>query len=313
MRTPSRLALLAFLALSTAHAHAAGFDCRKAVSAVEKQVCADPALSKLDQTLAEEYAYALKRAGDATALRASQLAWLKSRNACTGGACLQRKYKVRIDELRAIGQPVVNASVGIQAACASLAAEADAHAADCVVTESGSYGSVDGLDQVYATYCLDARGEDRATCDLAALALFTLNPRTGQAERWLQRVDAEAQGNRYERPELLQVRDGLLLHLPVAVPGTGGFNASELFRRVDGRWVEVDNTTWVGELAGHLPKGLAAWKGIWPDYQRMHASTGLYRPKDANCCATGGTAEIELALQGERIVIVDFKITPPSP
>jgi hypothetical protein len=42
----------------------------------------------------------------------------------------------------------------------------------------------------------------------------------------------------------------------------------------------------------------------------MHASTGMYRAKDANCCATGGRAEIELALRGNRIDLVSFTLLP---
>ena len=40
------------LAIATLDASAASFDCRKAKSTVEKLVCADPALSKLDERLA---------------------------------------------------------------------------------------------------------------------------------------------------------------------------------------------------------------------------------------------------------------------
>jgi hypothetical protein len=75
--------------------------------------------------------------------------------------------------------------------------------------------------------------------------------------------------------------------------------------------VEVDTTHWEKDLVARLPAGLAVWKGIWPDYRRMQATTGLYRSKDANCCPTGGTADIRLRLEGNRLVLASLKVGPP--
>ncbi|MDR3569120.1 MAG: hypothetical protein P4L43_13915 [Syntrophobacteraceae bacterium] len=78
---------------------AAGFDCAKARTNVEKMICANPQVSKLDSNLASLYKEALDAANDPRALGNVQRAWLKTRNACRDGACLTRAYGVRIAAL----------------------------------------------------------------------------------------------------------------------------------------------------------------------------------------------------------------------
>ena len=90
-----------FLAFSSA-AGAAGFDCAKAASAIEKAVCADPALSDLDEYLAHYYSAALEALGDgASCLKADQRNWLKTvRNPCgSNSACLSSAYLTRLATL----------------------------------------------------------------------------------------------------------------------------------------------------------------------------------------------------------------------
>jgi uncharacterized protein YecT (DUF1311 family) len=304
-----RASLFVFLVLFAGAAAGASFDCAKAGTHVEKQVCADPGLSRLDEALGNEYRAAIAR-GD-TSLKSEQQAWLKQvRNACHTAECLRQAYEARIDQLRGVaGFPdLAGAVIG---SCTALAGRAGANPTDCRVVEKGSFGKLGEEVQAYALYCLDpGPKEEGRPCDTAGVALFSVEARTGKAQRWLTQVDVEGGGNVYMKPELLRAGAAQLLHLPVSVPGTGDFNASSLYRRDGSRWTEVDDTSWEKDLAAQLPKGLAVWKGIWPDWKRMHASTGLYRAKDANCCASGGRAEMELALHGNRIDLVSFKILP---
>jgi uncharacterized protein len=305
-RTPR---LFVFLALFAGTATGASFDCAKAGTRVEKQVCADPGLSQLDEALGNEYRAAIAH-GDAS-LKASQQAWLKEvRNPCTTVDCLLHAYEARIDQLRGVAA-FADLSGAVIETCTALAAKADAASTDCRVAEKGTFGKLGDEEQAYALYCLDPGPREAGRlCDTAGIALFSLEARTGKAHRWLLQVDGEGGGNVYMKPELLKVQGAQMLHLPVSVPGTGDFNASSLFRREGSRWIEVDSTSWEKDLAAKLPEGLAVWKGIWPDWKRMHASTGMYRAKDANCCATGGRAEIELALRGNRIDLVSFTLLP---
>lgn len=91
------------LTTGCAQTPAAGFDCSKAMSWVEKRICADPALSKLDGTLAATYRKALRKTADANALRASQRTWLtQRRDACSTDACLSEVYRDRPQQLNRI-------------------------------------------------------------------------------------------------------------------------------------------------------------------------------------------------------------------
>ena len=92
------LVLLAFALAGSGHA--ASFDCKKAATFVEKQVCSNNTLGKLDEALAENYRYMLASdIGDGARkhLRESQRSWLKERNRCTTAYCVEALYKLRVD------------------------------------------------------------------------------------------------------------------------------------------------------------------------------------------------------------------------
>ena len=85
------------LALS---AQAASFDCDKANTNVEKIICSDPELSKLDDELSAAYKDALQDKSKAEAVRQSQKKWIKQRNKCTGVRCTKSVYESRLQEFR---------------------------------------------------------------------------------------------------------------------------------------------------------------------------------------------------------------------
>ncbi|SEP09381.1 Protein of unknown function [Luteibacter sp. UNC138MFCol5.1] len=75
-------ATLLSLAFAAGTCHAAGFDCGKASTAVEKAICASPAISALDGDLGEAFRAALKNHPDkADALKLDQRHWLAERDA----------------------------------------------------------------------------------------------------------------------------------------------------------------------------------------------------------------------------------------
>lgn len=86
----------------------ASFDCGKAAAAVERAICSDVALARLDRDVAQAYARKLDSAEDAPhreALRQEQRKWTASREAsCQKGPaqipCLQRLYRGRLKALR---------------------------------------------------------------------------------------------------------------------------------------------------------------------------------------------------------------------
>lgn len=93
-------ALLLGCVLLAPAAQAASFDCGKAGTKVEKLICADSAISRLDDELAKVYGGALKLSPDKSRLMQEQREWLKARNRkCTDERCLVFSYQERIKEL----------------------------------------------------------------------------------------------------------------------------------------------------------------------------------------------------------------------
>jgi len=79
---------------------AASFDCAKATSEVEKLICGNDDLSRLDEYLHKAFLKALKRPDIKQQTIESQKLWLKNnRNACRDAKCIRKAYKTRIKEL----------------------------------------------------------------------------------------------------------------------------------------------------------------------------------------------------------------------
>lgn len=110
---PRSLAFIVALA-SCGFANAAGFDCTKAASVIEKQICADAYLSRLDYQLSVAFSDAQPSYrgidGDTGAridpLGEDQRRWLRDvRNNCQDPVCLQKVYEARIEEIKSKWPP----------------------------------------------------------------------------------------------------------------------------------------------------------------------------------------------------------------
>ena len=94
--------------LALAPAQATSFDCAKAATTVEKLICGDADLSKLDEDMSLAYHQALDRIEQSNAQEAfkqkfikSQRQWLKNeRNLCRNPECLRESYGRRMKELK---------------------------------------------------------------------------------------------------------------------------------------------------------------------------------------------------------------------
>jgi len=75
---------------------AANFDCAKAGTRIEKMICADAELSKLDEELSAAYKTVLQDKTKAKAVKQAQKQWMKERNGCVDGACVKRIYEARL-------------------------------------------------------------------------------------------------------------------------------------------------------------------------------------------------------------------------
>ena len=93
---------LVLLAVLAGPAQAAGIDCTKAKTPVERMLCADPALRAADGAVADAFAAALAAAPDQGAVRACQRQWLAARNACPDAACLLARHTEQRQALAAL-------------------------------------------------------------------------------------------------------------------------------------------------------------------------------------------------------------------
>jgi uncharacterized protein len=186
VRTPSLL-LMALLATS---AGAASFDCKLARSKAELLVCADPALSALDDELGKLFALALRASTDRRAFRAaSDKEWGRREATCADRACVLDWYLHRRAQLTA----TVQAGAVDSGPAAAAAAAVDAprqQLVDCLAptAREGLHSSQDGgrsvrsmlvacpsESQAWVQHCV-AKGETQEACTyhVAAVAQDTL-------------------------------------------------------------------------------------------------------------------------------------------
>ena len=104
MKTATAL-LITGLVLINTNVGAASFDCRNAASRVEKLICADQKLSKLDEELAEDYAAAERRFVTSKQFRNTQRVWLRMRDKCPDSNCIRLAIERR---RRALAPPRIS-------------------------------------------------------------------------------------------------------------------------------------------------------------------------------------------------------------
>lgn len=89
---------------------AASFDCSKAQSTVEKMICADAELSRLDDDMTTRYNEALNVQSRSGELRQAQRQWIRERNACLDLPCLKQAYIGRLSTLGQQGRGLEKSS-----------------------------------------------------------------------------------------------------------------------------------------------------------------------------------------------------------
>lgn len=96
--TQLTLAALTVLSLGAISASAASFDCRKASNGIEKTICDDPELNRLDAEMGRLY----HKAKNIPGVKAEQKNWVHRRNKMCGSSdgCLLGETKDRIAELK---------------------------------------------------------------------------------------------------------------------------------------------------------------------------------------------------------------------
>ncbi len=93
--------LIAFLGIGISTSEAASFICTNVKSYVEKEICSDDRLSRLDVILSEAYQQAIISTNNSPNVRAKQRQWLREkRDSCKDIACIRQAYELRVTELR---------------------------------------------------------------------------------------------------------------------------------------------------------------------------------------------------------------------
>lgn len=85
------------------------FNCAKASTVVEQQICQTPVLSELDRELASTFSAIRKASNKPTqsVLLTSQRDWMRARNTCGADVdCLKESYLHRIDQVCAVDLPI---------------------------------------------------------------------------------------------------------------------------------------------------------------------------------------------------------------
>lgn len=81
----------------------ASFDCQKATGPLEKTICSDPELAKMDRQMSLCYKDRLNKAGKRQSPKtvAAQRAWIRKRNTCkTNIECLKKHYKTFLSQYK---------------------------------------------------------------------------------------------------------------------------------------------------------------------------------------------------------------------
>jgi uncharacterized protein len=294
------LFLAACLAAPASGAGAASFDCAKAATTIENEICADSVLSQADERMAEAYRKAMEATLAPRALRIDQVRWLGSRDSAGTLDDLRGSYDRRIAELtkeagkwQSMRRDTDEARAR-QACVAIPDAPEDPCTVDAFANVAGSGGALAFQLQSYTNPQYRSGG---------GVVVFrrrgtTLTPVIANA------VD----GVHFNPPVVVQSQAGKLLDVSGTMEGTGAFNAGSLYLMDGEKLSEIDTESWLFDLAKRLPKGWGAWKGIFPDYAKLTAATPLWKSGDGNCCPTAGRATFKLGIKNGRLVILDLHI-----
>ncbi|MDR0234544.1 MAG: hypothetical protein LBI31_07085 [Zoogloeaceae bacterium] len=96
------MAAVFLLVANVPESQAASFDCAKATAAVEKLICSDAELSKLDEEIQPLYRRAQERTADPAGFKMEEKRWLKRRDACKDAGCVSQAYRARLTALRSL-------------------------------------------------------------------------------------------------------------------------------------------------------------------------------------------------------------------
>ena len=172
----------------------------------------------------------------------------------------------------------------------------------CRVTRGRWVATLDFMDIYQAQYCLAKKNVQ--SCDQRALVIFSNRAYTPDAKVLLVRIDDGATS--YDDPMVVASDDESIMSISVRNPENVVEQRYYLWRA--DRWVAINAQDWLRGLPAYLPDGAMARDTAWPDLETMSAKVNLFKAGDADCCPSGGVANVELALVNEHFAVKQVKV-----
>lgn len=180
---------------------------------------------------------------------------------------------------------------------------------NCRVTASGSVTPGDILGIAYQIQT----GDDEYGSATGGVVLYA------QTHDGWEFLGADFAGAFYRLPRFIHLKD-TLIHIPGYEAGSSVANADILLEYIaeNRYWRRVDIDSWQADVNDMLPEGLAIMNGVAYDFgvtrgSQYLARTELWTETDANCCPSGGTAEIYFALEDGALKVTDVIYSEPDP
>jgi hypothetical protein len=174
--------------------------------------------------------------------------------------------------------------------------------AHCKVIKNSWYATIDDLDLYQSQYCL---GNKAGVCKQHALLLFANRAYTSKAKLQLQRVDSGSTA--YDDPMTVNTESGVIMMLAKHI---GSVTSSTYYYWQANQWLPIESQAWQRQLPQHLPKDVLLRAKPSLDIGTMSAQVKLYRTRDADCCPSGGVADVNLILSKGRFAVKSVEILP---
>jgi hypothetical protein len=270
------------------------------------------AVSEADSAMASLYAEALTVAPLPHSLRLDQRAWLGNiRAEAARSNTLLEAYNVRISELRRSAanwrtarHEIDSTEVGHSCFKPPEDVIGSAWTRDLSLSLEGycrieQAGPIDNAPGSALTYQL----QNYTTADDVAAGKAIIVFAAAPAGKVIPLTWIANPGSTYGTPVIIANPGGPLLYLPGTTDGTLVQTDHALLAWRDGAWIDIDIDTWLASLFERLPQGLYANKGIYPNWTNGTASTDLWHDGDSVGGPTGGSADLRLRLDGDRLLL----------
>ena len=176
--------------------------------------------------------------------------------------------------------------------------------ARCSVISSGSFASMErGGPMIWQHMQLSPK--DGPAHDMIVVA-------EGLSGEDIKLVSAHQVWGNFSSPDMIENSDdGVLFHIPGRVGGKG--NADILLFRTKEKWTEIDMDRWFDQVNAMLPKGFQIQAAVDFNFREMHASSPVWREGDGECCANGGSVQIDYSIKDGVLIVARLAFDETKP